>query len=241
MKKPMTSDPSSGEGCDLVFVYGPLRRGASQELRIEGAAFVATGEVSGRLLRVMDFPGLVPGGLSKWVPGEVFDVSAECLAQLDEFHRLQAAGLANGGFQRIQVEVHPVGSAGMVRIAWTWQWTGPVDKRDIIPSGDWLDAEQPRSAPWLTWVALMCLASTPLCWMGGPALLFVGHHWWRWAGIAVSAGSIFVPVMAWSAAHFAEKRRERWVRVRGMVVFASLAVLILSLLVLLPSAVALLR
>src|SRR5687768_8886471 len=107
---PMMSDPSSDEECDLVFVYGPLRRRASQGLRMEGSAFVASGEVAGRLVRIADFPGLVPGPPERWVAGEVFLVSAGLLSQLDEFHRWSAAAVENGGFRRIRVEVHPQGS-----------------------------------------------------------------------------------------------------------------------------------
>lgn len=236
----MTSDPFPGEEDDLVFVYGALRRGASQELRMDGAVFIASGEVAGQLVRIEAFPAFVPGAAGKWVKGEVFRISPELLARVEEFQQMSVVGAESGGFRRIRVEVNPEGSVGMVHVAWSWQWTGPVDQQDLIHSGDWLDAEQPRRAPWFTLVALACLASTLPC-LVSAALLFSGDPWLRLAGGLATSGTVLAPVSSWVAAVFAERRRERWVFVRKLVSVAAVMILIVNILVLLPAAFSLLR
>lgn len=231
----MTSEPSSDEGDDFVFVYGPLRRGASQTLRMEGAAFIGSGEAAGRLMRITEFPAMVPVDRGHWVVGEVFRVSSEQMSQLDEFHRSQAAAIEDGGFERVRIKVHPQGAPGMIRVAWSWQWTGPVDPRWVIRSGDWLDVEQPRRVPWFTWVAAACLVSLP------PGLVSIGAFRYSSDTLIRQAGSVLyicfllAPMAACAAAVLGERRREGWIFFRGLVFTISALISIATIMELLTT------
>lgn len=118
---------------ERVFVYGTLRRGASNHRRLAGAAWVGDGTVRGRLYRIDWYPGLVLDDAAGEVRGEVHEVDAATLAALDayegsEYRRVRVAvvgGVASGG-------------PGTVLEAWAWEWIGPIDEARRIRSGDWL-------------------------------------------------------------------------------------------------------
>lgn len=117
--------PASSE---RVFVYGTLRRGGSQHFRMAGAVFVAVGSVSGRVYRIDWYPGLVLDAAAGSVAGEVYDVSAELFARLDEFE--------GGEYRLVRVRVQ-AGQEEMENV-WVWEWRGVVDGYPRIDHGDWL-------------------------------------------------------------------------------------------------------
>ncbi|MDO8539366.1 MAG: gamma-glutamylcyclotransferase family protein [Opitutaceae bacterium] len=89
----------------LLFVYGTLKRGASNHEWLSGQAFIAEARTTPgfRLFDVGGYPGLV-----RWtrdqdgVAGEIWSVDDECLKRLDEFE-----GLAEGLYRREPVPLLP--------------------------------------------------------------------------------------------------------------------------------------
>ena len=113
----------------LVFVYGTLRRGESNEHLLAGAAPRGLAQTEPRytLASLGPFPALLRGGATS-VTGEIYAVDAETLARLDRleghprFYRRSTIALAGGR-----------GVAGylMARA----QVRGRIEA--IIPTGDW--------------------------------------------------------------------------------------------------------
>ncbi len=122
-------------GREMVFVYGTLRRGASNHWRMDGAEFIASGTVAGGMHRIDWYPGVVLGGNGR-VHGEVFAAGPERLAALDAFEGV-GAGVPGSEYRRVRTAV--LTEKGEVE-AWIWEWTGPVDGRMRVESGDWLEA-----------------------------------------------------------------------------------------------------
>jgi gamma-glutamylcyclotransferase (GGCT)/AIG2-like uncharacterized protein YtfP len=89
----------------LVFVYGTLKRGGSNHAGLAGQVFLGEAHTGPgfRLYALDDYPGMVAvpddrGGVS----GEVWSVTPECLARLDELE-----GLAVGLYRREPVSLQP--------------------------------------------------------------------------------------------------------------------------------------
>jgi gamma-glutamylcyclotransferase (GGCT)/AIG2-like uncharacterized protein YtfP len=75
----------------LLFVYGSLKRGLVHHGQMRGATFVATARLSRHYLVLYEegYPALVPSDdESDWVEGEIFYVTPEQLARLDEFEEV---------------------------------------------------------------------------------------------------------------------------------------------------------
>lgn len=89
----------------LLFVYGTLKRGASNHQWLAGQTFIgeARTQPGYRLYDVGGYPAMVlqPGG-SEGVWGEVWSVAAGALQQLDEFE-----GIAEGLYRREPVPLLP--------------------------------------------------------------------------------------------------------------------------------------
>jgi gamma-glutamylcyclotransferase (GGCT)/AIG2-like uncharacterized protein YtfP len=71
----------------LIFVYGTLKRGFCRSAFLEGQRFLATANTvpEYRLYDLGSYPGMVwVGQQGTSIAGELFEVDAECLAQLDE-------------------------------------------------------------------------------------------------------------------------------------------------------------
>jgi len=119
---------------ELVFVYGTLRRGASNDFRLAGGRHLGRAVVRGRLYGVDWYPGLIvdPGGGE--VVGEVWEVGPESLERLDEFEGIR--GRADDEYRRRMVEV--VMTADRSRhMVWTWEYRGEARPDRRIRSGDW--------------------------------------------------------------------------------------------------------
>jgi gamma-glutamylcyclotransferase (GGCT)/AIG2-like uncharacterized protein YtfP len=118
-----------------VFVYGTLRRGASNHFRMDGSVFLAAGTIAGRMYRFGWYPGLVVDATGSDVFGEVYAVGHDHLAALDEFEGVSAHEVEGSEYRRVRVTVH---TAGGPILAWVWEWVGKVDESTRIPHGDWL-------------------------------------------------------------------------------------------------------
>ena len=119
-----------------VFVYGTLRRGASNACRMNGGTRVGDGTVLGRLFKVDWYPGLVLDPDGGPVRGEVWEVSAGQLEELDRFEGCDPASGVGGEYQRRMTPVEL--DDGRTVEAWAWDWTGPVEGIALIEGGDWL-------------------------------------------------------------------------------------------------------
>lgn len=120
-----------------VFVYGTLRRGASNHWRMRSAGFVASGTVEAVIYRIDWYPGLIlQEGAGERVIGEVYQVNAETLAELDAFEGLSAGEIEGSEYRRVRTTVNtPQGPL----TAWIWEWKGPVDPSRRVKGGDWLE------------------------------------------------------------------------------------------------------
>jgi gamma-glutamylaminecyclotransferase len=109
----------------ILFVYGTLKRGASNHRLLADQRFVGAAVTAPRY-RVIDlgpWPGLVrdeANGLA--VRGELFAVSECCLAELDDFET------DAGAFVRARIEVEGRGDVW----AYFWNLAAP----DGAPGGD---------------------------------------------------------------------------------------------------------
>lgn len=122
---------------ELVFVYGTLRRGASNHWRMAGAEHVADGAIRARLYRIDWFPGLILDETGDPVAGEVFACGPELLAALDVFEGVSADESMKSEYRRVKTTVR---AADGELAAWVWEWLGPVDEAKRIRHGDWLKA-----------------------------------------------------------------------------------------------------
>ena len=119
---------------ELLFVYGALRKGASNDWRMEGARWLGAAEVPGTLVKIDWYPGLVLGGESL-VKGEVYEVSEGLLRELDEFEGIGLTDERNGEYHRIRAKVNLTGNPTEV---WIYEWLKGVSEYEIVDSGDWL-------------------------------------------------------------------------------------------------------
>lgn len=90
--------PTPGEARTALFVYGTLKRGASNHGLMAGQQFLGSARtVPGFVLYDLGgYPGMVQvPGASGFVTGEVWLVSSACLAALDRFE-----GIGEGLYRR---------------------------------------------------------------------------------------------------------------------------------------------
>ena len=122
---------------DLIFVYGALRKGASNDWRMKDARWLGPARVEGTLLKIDWYPGLVLG-LGGWVKGEVYEIGAELLKELDEFEGIGLEDERNGEYHRVKREVLLDGSPTEV---WIYEWLKGLEGFEVVSSGDWLSQE----------------------------------------------------------------------------------------------------
>lgn len=126
----------------LVFVYGTLRRGGSNHWRMRNAMWIGSGSVEAVLFRIDWYPGLILAEDSgDRVIGEIYQVDAATLAELDVFEGLSAGEIEGSEYRRVKTRAMTPG--GCIE-AWVWEWKGPVDGSRRIKGGDWLEACPPE-------------------------------------------------------------------------------------------------
>lgn len=207
----------------LVFIYGSLRRGASNAWRMKGAEYLGQGEVKGQLYQISSCPGLVVDEDGGAVIGELWRVSSEMLAELDEFV------LAPEGeeYRRVEVLCHGSLMVGSERSpswddskwAWAWEWKGSIHDAPSVASGDWLDVECPRPAAIYTGLAFLSLPALPF----GASKIVTAIAIWLPGWIRVSWGNGFVlvamilaPILALYLFRVALRRREALGKLRNL-------------------------
>jgi gamma-glutamylcyclotransferase (GGCT)/AIG2-like uncharacterized protein YtfP len=168
-----------------------------------GLGLVSDGKlvVRGRMHYVQLFPGLVLDHREGEVRGELFEVTAEHLAALDEFE-----GTA---FERLEHETLRY-SGGLPSRAWIWTYRGEVKEEQRIKGGDWLDFVCPRTTPVFVWIAwspvlflLVGILSASL--MRGSFTNLGSPIGWR----AFPALTLIAPAVMVGGGLLAIKRRER--------------------------------
>jgi len=212
-------DADRGDGRELVFVYGTLRRGGSNAFRMKGASFVGSAYVAGKLYLISWYPGLVRRVRDGLVSGEVYRVGPEQLRALDEFEGLSAGEIEGSEYRRVRaeciVETRTGDDAVMV---WAYEWLGPVDEEKFILSGDWLIHTLGKPRPVFTVLASLFAVLSFAAFI----FLLFGRGWLRPLVEAIPA---FLNLSPWLlacagpgicllAAIVASRRREGWVPLR---------------------------
>ena len=123
-------------GRQQVFVYGTLKRGGSNHAFMAGQTFCGEARtVPGyRLIHLGDFPGMVSAAEDReGVSGEVWLVSADTLARLDELE-----GISEGLYRRERIQLEaPFGNQEVE----TYIYAGSTSGRAIVSGGKWNVAE----------------------------------------------------------------------------------------------------
>ena len=121
---------------DLLFVYGALRKGSSNDWRMKEGRWIGPAEVKGTLLKIDWYPGLVlgEGGL---VRGEIYEVGPELLKELDEFEGIGLSDERNGEYHRIRAGV--IFNEEPMEV-WIYEWLKGIDGYEVVESGDWVGA-----------------------------------------------------------------------------------------------------
>jgi gamma-glutamylcyclotransferase (GGCT)/AIG2-like uncharacterized protein YtfP len=132
---------------ELLFAYGTLRAGVRSEEAREILGEQTPGreaKLPGRLFLVKhdgeeEFPAMLelwnrPGEEATMVPGEMYEVSKEQLARIDE---LEGFGrTADDLFVRRRREVQL--KDGSHKAAWVYLWNRATDGLSLVPEGDWV-------------------------------------------------------------------------------------------------------
>lgn len=86
----------------LVFVYGTLMRGGCRDGALKDQEFIAeaTTEPRYRLFDCGSYPGMVDDADGVAVHGEIWRVSGECLARLDDIE-----GVDEGLYERREIDI----------------------------------------------------------------------------------------------------------------------------------------
>lgn len=120
---------------ETVFVYGALRRGASNYWRMERGEFLGEGTVRGKLYAIDWYPGVVPDQHAGEVRGDLYRIDARLAAELDAFEGIGQGGEAGDEYERVRV---PVRTAEGETEAWIYAYRRPADGHTLVPGGDWV-------------------------------------------------------------------------------------------------------
>ncbi|MFD2255958.1 gamma-glutamylcyclotransferase [Luteolibacter algae] len=122
-----------------VFVYGTLRRGGSNHFRMNGADFIGSGRVAGKIHKIDWYPALVCGG-DQSVRGELYRIKSTAhLKALDDFEGITSDAEEPREYRRIKVET--MLDSGAIQEAWVWEWIGDLCDSTPLEGDDWLDYE----------------------------------------------------------------------------------------------------
>jgi gamma-glutamylcyclotransferase (GGCT)/AIG2-like uncharacterized protein YtfP len=199
---------------ELVFVCGPLRRGGPDAFYMEEAEFVAPGLARGKLFDMSGLAGFVCDDTGGFVAGELYRLHADWTDTFGPTKDVLGGREEADQFRKTLVKVHPHNLGQLAVDAWLWEWTGPLEGRRAMDPGDWLYHKLPRSAPWCTAIALICLLYVPTV---VAAMLFAEVFNWRWPVMVARAsaiGALASPLAGIVAAFIAHRRRERWLSLR---------------------------
>jgi len=116
-----------------LFIYGTLMPGLRLEAEMHGAERLGPARVSGRLVDVGRYPGLLHG--AGQVSGELYRVSEAHLARLDAVEDMVPGDRAASQYWRELVTVLDGAWAG--QRVWTYVYNRAVDGLTLIAHGDY--------------------------------------------------------------------------------------------------------
>lgn len=114
----------------LIFVYGTLRAGGSNEWRMSQAKFISKAYVLGKLYRVDWYPGLVLDSSAYTVFGEIYFCDSILLAKLDDFE---------GQYEYRRVQTTAITENGDQMVVQVWEYRRSTRHLHEIVLGDWLN------------------------------------------------------------------------------------------------------
>lgn len=148
---------------ELVFIYGTLRSGAADAVRMVDMEWAGNGRAKGLLYSIASLPALVHVHDAGWnVVGEIHRASADSLRELDEFHGIPPGELSGPHYRRVRRTIVSSRSYSERHEVWLWEWNGGMEGKVKIRSGNWMEVAIPRTTPIMTWVAFGCLLAGPL-------------------------------------------------------------------------------
>jgi len=123
-----------------LFVYGTLRKdhkSGKSRLLDEGAEFLCTGRIRGRLFDVGRYPGFILSRKGYPVTGEVYRITKpeELLPVLDDYEECSRNFKKPWEYKRKKVSVQIPG--GKIVKCWIYIYNRPTDGLDEIRSGDY--------------------------------------------------------------------------------------------------------
>jgi len=107
---------------NLLFVYGTLKQGHSRELALSDQKYLGVGRTDGKfaMFNLGGYPGLVHAtpdkAAGKRVYGELYEVSDECMQQLD-----QIEGVDHGLYSREEIILDEVNIVALPLYSSTFQ------------------------------------------------------------------------------------------------------------------------
>ena len=127
----------------LLFVYGTLRRGGSNDIaRIApDARFESFARVRGRLYDVNGrWPALVLDAKADWVSGEIYAVPPHAWPALDALEDPVTPQRPDGAYFKITAQVEMTGAATAATVEATLYTANPATTPLLRPivSGDWM-------------------------------------------------------------------------------------------------------
>jgi gamma-glutamylcyclotransferase (GGCT)/AIG2-like uncharacterized protein YtfP len=131
---------------DLLFVYGTLRRGGSNDIaRIAPAArYAGAARVRGRLYDLGTYPALLLDASAGWVSGELYEIPAAEWPALDALEEPVTTSRPDGEYCKVTAEVHA--QDGGAPTVWVYVANPAVLALDRqIVHGDWMAHARSRT------------------------------------------------------------------------------------------------
>ncbi len=116
-----------------IFIYGTLLRGGSAHHLMQGAPYLASGKIKGKIIHVDQYPGLIQGDFG-WVKGEIFRVNDTLLQELDRYE-----GCFEYPPHYLRLEIEVLLEKGEMKRAQVYVFQLSEPCHEIIAGGDWLE------------------------------------------------------------------------------------------------------
>lgn len=131
--------------CHQLFVYGSLRKGFNSPAYGYISQFfecAGEGTICGKLYDLGEYPAAIPGGDECFIKGELYRIKNAdefewAIAQLDDYEGIDASFDETALYQRVLTEVKM--NDGSQQNAWVYWYTGSVEGKPRINSGDLLE------------------------------------------------------------------------------------------------------
>lgn len=150
MKPVASSEPTAAAtGPErLLFVYGTLRRGGSNDMArlLPTAARIAAVRMHGRLFDLGPYPAMVADSFADWVEGEIYAIPDHGWSVLDALEEIVSETHPQGEYFRVSGQAHD--AHGRPIECQVYVANPAVLRLDRpIASGDWIDYVTRRDAP----------------------------------------------------------------------------------------------